>query len=162
MTKKEELKEYNLEYKRFSLARNFKPADLITIFNGFCGVTSILCVLRLLASLDSPSLVPTMSQLKTQQVIILRNAFKYPFYGLCFDIFDGRVARWTGLSSLLGQQLDSLADLISFGVSPAVLGYLFGLRTDMDLIVLALFVCAGIARLGRFNVTAHLIPDKSK
>lgn len=87
-------------------------------------------------------------------------AFGLPFLGLLFDFLDGKVARLTKNGpSLLGQELDSLSDLISFGVAPAILGYVVGLRTRLDTLILAFFVCAGLARLARFNVTTHVIPQ---
>jgi CDP-diacylglycerol--serine O-phosphatidyltransferase len=63
---------------------------------------------------------------------------------------------------MLGQEMDSLADLVSFGVAPATLAYTLGLRTVLDQIALLLFVSGGLARLARFNATVALIPaDKS-
>jgi CDP-diacylglycerol--serine O-phosphatidyltransferase len=81
---------------------------------------------------------------------------------MLFDFFDGKVARWKGESSILGQELDSLADLISFGVAPAALAFVIGLRSLLDILTLSLFVCCGLARLARFNVTTHLIPKDEK
>ncbi len=86
----------------------------------------------------------------------------------------------TGGGSLLGQELDSLADLvgparrdqagastqpllpqISFGVAPATLAYTLGLRHTLDVAALLLFTSGGLARLARFNATVALIPTKS-
>lgn len=78
--------------------------------------------------------------------------------GLFFDFFDGRVARWRNKSSLMGQELDSLADLISFGVAPAICAFTLGLQTTIDTLFLGLFVLCGLARLARFNVTVSNIP----
>jgi CDP-diacylglycerol---serine O-phosphatidyltransferase len=78
--------------------------------------------------------------------------------GFFFDALDGRVARWRGKSSLMGQELDSLADLISFGVSPAVVAFALGMRTPADHVALTLFVLCGLTRLARFNVTTQVIP----
>ena len=47
---------------------------------------------------------------------------------------------------------------VSFGVAPAVLAFTLGQRTAVDVFILTFFVCSGIARLARFNVTAHLVP----
>lgn len=63
---------------------------------------------------------------------------------------------------MLGQELDSLADLISFGVAPATLAFLIGLRSSIDMLILSFFVCCGIARLARFNVTQHVVMDGKK
>ena len=78
-----------------------------------------------------------------------------PVVALVFDAMDGYVARRDKRrQSLLGADLDSLADIVSFGVAPAVLGYTLGLRGFWDVLVLTYFVCSGISRLARFNVTA--------
>jgi len=75
-------------------------------------------------------------------------------FGFFFDTFDGRVARLTKTQSELGMQLDSLADVITFGAAPAMLVYKWGL-THLGLwgvVVAWLFVAAGAMRLARFNV----------
>ena len=82
--------------------------------------------------------------------------------GLFFDFFDGKVARWRGKSSLMGQELDSLADLVSFGLAPAACAFAIGFRTPVDHVVLAFYVLCGLTRLARFNVTVAMLPkDKS-
>jgi CDP-diacylglycerol---serine O-phosphatidyltransferase len=75
-------------------------------------------------------------------------------FGFFFDTFDGRVARLTKTQSALGLQLDSLADVITFGAAPAMLVYKWGLsRFGLWGIVIAfLFVAAGALRLARFNI----------
>ena len=80
---------------------------------------------------------------------------------LFFDIADGRVARRRGEHSPFGQELDSLADIVSFGVAPAALGYGLGLRGGFDVIILIFFVACGISRLARYNVTAGQLSDDS-
>ena len=72
-----------------------------------------------------------------------------------FDVVDGRVARWRHRASPLGRELDSLADVISFGVAPACLGYAVGMTSPIDQLVLLYFVACGISRLARYNVTAE-------
>jgi CDP-diacylglycerol---serine O-phosphatidyltransferase len=76
---------------------------------------------------------------------------------LIFDVLDGRVARWRQQHSALGRELDSLADVISFGVAPAALGFAAGLQGGWDWVALAYFVCCGVSRLARFNVTAEAL-----
>ena len=72
------------------------------------------------------------------------------------DVLDGYVARLNRTRpSLLGADLDSLADVISFGVAPAVLGYTLGLRGGWDMLCLTYFVVCGVSRLARFNVTSR-------
>ena len=61
------------------------------------------------------------------------------------------------MQSPLGRELDSLADVISFGVAPAALGFAAGLRGGWDWIVLMYFVCCGVSRLARYNVTAETL-----
>jgi len=79
------------------------------------------------------------------------------------DAADGMVARWRHRHSPYGADLDSLADIISFGVAPAVIGHTLGLRGVWDMLILCAFVCCGIGRLARFNVTAaELMTDKGK
>jgi CDP-diacylglycerol---serine O-phosphatidyltransferase len=75
-------------------------------------------------------------------------------YALFFDMLDGRVARLTKTQSAFGLQIDSLADVISFGVAPALLVYKWSLyqRTTIGLVVAFVFAAAGAVRLARFNV----------
>ena len=78
-------------------------------------------------------------------------------FGLFFDTFDGRVARLTKTQTDLGRDLDSLADVITFGAAPALLVYKWGL-TDFGytgIFIAGLFVCAGAMRLARFNVLSR-------
>jgi CDP-diacylglycerol--serine O-phosphatidyltransferase len=76
---------------------------------------------------------------------------------LVFDSLDGRVARWRHAHSTLGRELDSLADVISFGVAPAALAFAAGMRGGWDWAVLIYFVACGVSRLARFNVTAEAL-----
>jgi len=127
----------------FSLVRNFRLADLVTIMNGVCGSFSIFSSGQYLLTKDDD---------------FLWWALALPLAGLMFDFMDGKVARWRKSTSLLGQELDSLADLISFGVAPAVVAFAVGLRTYLDTICLTGFICCGLARLARFNATVALVP----
>ncbi|KAL9553159.1 hypothetical protein MBANPS3_003409 [Mucor bainieri] len=127
----------------FSMVRNFYLADVITLMNGVCGVQSVLSSMRYLTSNNVRDLYTAM--------------YLMPL-GMLFDFMDGRVARWRNNSSLLGQELDSLADLISFGLAPVALAYAVGMRTYLDTIALTYFVCCGIARLARYNATVALAP----
>src|SRR4051794_40666898 len=61
----------------------------------------------------------------------------------------------------MGGDLDSLSDVISFGVAPAVLGFTLGLRGGWDMLCLTYFVVCGVSRLARFNVTAATLADPS-
>jgi CDP-diacylglycerol--serine O-phosphatidyltransferase len=75
-------------------------------------------------------------------------------FALFFDTLDGRVARLTKTQSAFGLQIDSLADVISFGVAPSLLVYKWSLeqRPGLGLAAAFLFTAAGAARLARFNV----------
>jgi CDP-diacylglycerol--serine O-phosphatidyltransferase len=122
------------------MLRSYTPADVFTLANASCGTITIFLCLSYIADERSRQLWA---------------AFVLPVVALVFDTMDGYVARRDKRrQSLLGADLDSLADIVSFGVAPAVLGYTLGLRGGWDVIVLTYFVCAGISRLARFNVTA--------
>ncbi|KAI1180986.1 hypothetical protein F4777DRAFT_596168 [Nemania sp. FL0916] len=129
----------------FSLLRALHMADYITELNGACGIMSVFSSLRY--CLGDPA---------DKSTLYLALAF-LPF-GLFFDFMDGRVARWRKKSSMMGQELDSLADLISFGLAPACVAFSMGLRTPVDHVCLTVFVLCGLTRLARFNVTAANIP----
>jgi CDP-diacylglycerol--serine O-phosphatidyltransferase len=81
-----------------------------------------------------------------------------PFIGLAIvvDMLDGRIARMTGTTSEFGVQFDSLADIISFGVAPAILAFSWGLQPlgRLGWAVGFLFVAAAAVRLARFNIQA--------
>ncbi|KAJ2158322.1 CDP-diacylglycerol-serine O-phosphatidyltransferase [Coemansia sp. RSA 552] len=128
---------------RFSLVRSFQLADFVTLGNGVCG---------------SLSLFFAQKALLTQSTDFLFSSFWCIPVGVIFDFLDGRVARWQGSTSLLGQELDSLADLCTFGIAPAVLGFACGFQKMLDLVVLTYFVCCGLARLARFNATVAAMP----
>jgi CDP-diacylglycerol--serine O-phosphatidyltransferase len=144
----------------FSLIKALHLADLITLMNGFCGILSIFCSLRHCLADVTLGGVDTAGVSSHRLRHIYMALLLLPF-GLAFDFLDGRVARWRKKSSLMGQELDSLADLISFGVAPAVAAFSIGMRTDADSICLAFFVLCGILRLARFNVTVQALPKDS-
>ncbi|KFA72360.1 hypothetical protein S40288_05577 [Stachybotrys chartarum IBT 40288] len=130
----------------FSLIQALHMADLITLLNGFCGVMSIISSLRYALG-DDP-----------HRVNDIWWALAFLPFGFFFDAFDGKVARWRGKSSLMGQELDSLADLISFGVAPAMVAFIIGFRSTLDTYGLAFYVLCGLTRLARFNVTVSVLP----
>ncbi|KIH88966.1 phosphatidylserine synthase [Sporothrix brasiliensis 5110] len=132
----------------FSLVRALHLADFITELNGLCGILSIFSSLRY--CIDPTSRFNLWIALALLPL------------GLFFDAMDGKVARWRKKSSMMGQELDSLADLISFGVAPAAVAFSIGIRSTVDHVMLAFFVLCGLTRLARFNVTTAVIPkDKS-
>lgn len=73
------------------------------------------------------------------------------------DMFDGKIARTkkdrTEDEQMFGIQIDSLCDLVCFGVLPAMIGYMLGMNHPMDITILVLFVLGGLVRLAYFNVT---------
>lgn len=79
-----------------------------------------------------------------------------------FDALDGMLARLTNSSSIFGVELDSLSDIVSFGVAPGILVYVFGLNEFglLGLIVSALPALCGAVRLARFNVDVELQGEK--
>jgi len=83
------------------------------------------------------------------------------FAAAVMDGLDGRVARWTGTTSAFGEQLDSLADVVSFGIAPAFHVFRWGLAEfgRAGCLVSFLFVICGACRLARFNVQIH-VTDK--
>jgi CDP-diacylglycerol---serine O-phosphatidyltransferase len=126
--------------KRLSMLRSYTPADALTLANASCGTISIFFCLSYIADERSRQLWA---------------AFVLPVVALACDAADGYIARLdTRRQSVLGADLDSLADIVSFGVAPAVLGYTLGLRGLWDVVCLTWFVCCGISRLARFNVTS--------
>lgn len=130
----------------FSMIRTFALADVITLGNAACGTGAILAC---------------MSYTATGSRDAALWAFALLPVALVCDALDGSVARWRRKSSPLGGDLDSLADIVSFGVAPAVLGYALGMRGGWDVAILCYFVACGISRLARYNVTAAEMSDES-
>src|SRR5690606_35440149 len=131
--------------RRFSMIRNFQLADFFTLGNGFAGMGAILA---------------TLKYVRTMEVRYLTYVFALLPIALILDFLDGRIARWRRKVSTMGQELDSLADLISFGVAPAVLGFALGLDGTWDALILLYFVGCGISRLARYNSTAADLSDE--
>ncbi len=122
------------------MIREFHLADWFTLGNAVCGVGALFSA---------------MSYLATQDVVHIYFAAALVLAALIFDVLDGRIARWRQKSSAMGRELDSLADVISFGVAPAIIAYGCGMQGLYDRVVLAYFVACGVSRLARYNVTAE-------
>ncbi|CAN5333743.1 CDP-alcohol phosphatidyltransferase family protein [soil metagenome] len=128
--------------KHFSMVREFHLADFFTLGNAACGMGSVFFAMSFMSSrlLDdfyiSAALAPA---------------------AFIFDVLDGRIARWRHEHSILGRELDSLADVISFGVGPAALAFAAGMSGGWDMAILMYFVCCGVSRLARYNVTAETL-----
>ncbi|MBB3226507.1 CDP-diacylglycerol--serine O-phosphatidyltransferase [Luteibacter sp. Sphag1AF] len=124
----------------FAMIREFHLADWFTLGNAAAGVSALFSM---------------MSYLQYGEVWHIYLACSLVVVALVFDILDGRVARWRQKSSALGRELDSLADVISFGVVPAAIAYGCGMQGSLDRVVLVAFVACGVSRLARYNVTAE-------
>ena len=122
------------------MIRDFHLADFFTLANAACGMAAVFCAMVYTASRSMGHFLA---------------AFGLILAALLCDVLDGRVARWRQAQSPLGRELDSLADVISFGVAPAALGFAAGMSGALDWIALVYFVCCGVSRLARYNITAE-------
>jgi len=132
--------------KPFALIREFHLADWFTLANAVCG---------------TGALFSTMTYLETSDTRHVYFACSLVLAALIFDVLDGRIARWRQKTSTMGRELDSLADVISFGVAPAIIAYGCGMQGLYDRVVLAYFVACGVSRLARYNVTADALSEGS-
>jgi CDP-diacylglycerol--serine O-phosphatidyltransferase len=130
--------------KHFSMIRGFHLADFLTLGNAACGAGAIFLAMLYMA---------------TQSIMAFYCAAALAPAAFAFDVFDGRVARARNQHSSLGRELDSLADVISFGMAPAALAFAAGMRGGWDAVILIYFVCCGVSRLARYNVTAEQLSE---
>src|SRR3982751_1682785 len=131
--------------RHLTMLRSYTAADALTIGNAASGTIAVFLCLDYLAA-DERRYVWIA-------FVLLPGA-------LACDVLDGYVARLNRTrQSVLGADLDSLADVISFGVAPAVLGFTLGMRGGWDMLILTYFVVCGVSRLARFNVTAADLAD---
>ena len=130
--------------KPFAMIREFHLADWFTLANAVCGTGALFSV---------------MTYLQTTDVRHIYFACGMVLAALVFDVLDGRIARWRQKTSAMGRELDSLADIISFGVAPAVIAYGCGMQGLYDRIVLVCFVACGVSRLARYNITAEALSE---
>ena len=128
--------------KHFSMIRGFHLADFFTLANAGCGVASVFFAMSYVESQWGSHFLAAAALLPAALVL---------------DVLDGRIARWRHTHSALGRELDSLSDVISFGVAPAALAYAAGMRGGWDCAILIYFVCCGVSRLARYNVTAETL-----
>ena len=133
--------------QHFSMIREFHLADWLTLGNAFCGTGAVFAAMRYLQEGGIQDLLIGMALVPLAFVL---------------DALDGNVARWRRQQSVLGRELDSLADIISFGVAPAALAYACGMQGGWDWLILSYFVCCGVSRLARFNVTAEALSAGSE
>jgi CDP-diacylglycerol--serine O-phosphatidyltransferase len=125
--------------RRFRRGAYLLPS-LLTLGNLFCGYASVVFAMRG----------------NFQQAAILIGI------AIVLDMLDGRVARLTGTTSAFGVEFDSLADVVSFGMAPAILAFTWGLQPFGRLGWAAgfLYVSAAAIRLARFNIQSGLNQDK--
>lgn len=126
------------------MIREFQLADWFTLGNAVCGMGALFSI---------------MTYLESDEIRHVYFSCALVFAALIFDVLDGRIARWRQKASLMGQELDSLADVISFGVAPAIIAYGCGMQGLYDRIVLVYFVTCGVSRLARYNVTASALSE---
>jgi CDP-diacylglycerol---serine O-phosphatidyltransferase len=130
--------------RHFSMIRSFHLADLFTLANGCCGTAAIFFA---------------MAYVRQEATAKVYTAGALVVLALVFDVLDGRIARWRHRASPLGRELDSLADVVSFGVAPACMAYAVGMTGLLDQLLLVYFVACGISRLARYNVTAEALSE---
>src|SRR5262245_36088741 len=126
--------------RHFSMIRDFHIADVFTLANGASGTAAILLA---------------MEHVREARASRVYGVALLVIAALAFDVLDGRIARRRHAASPLGRELDSLADVISFGVAPACLAYAVGMSGLWDVLALLYFAACGIRRLARHNVPAE-------
>jgi CDP-diacylglycerol--serine O-phosphatidyltransferase len=133
--------------------------SLFTVGTLICGYYAILAALR-------GSLALAAGGVEGVSATAFDNAAKAIGFAILFDGLDGRIARLTNSTSAFGREFDSLADVVTFGVAPAILAYAWGIRAAREMfgppliehlhqvgwIVTFAYVICGAARLGRFNI----------
>ena len=129
------------------MIREFTLADWFTLGNAVCGMGSMFSI---------------MTYLQNGVVVHVYFASALVLAAFVFDVLDGRIARWRQKTSVLGRELDSLADVISFGVAPALMAYGCGMQGLYDRIILTAFVACGVSRLARYNVTAEAFSQEGQ
>ena len=128
------------------MLRDFHLADFFTLGNAACGVGGVLFA---------------MLYMRTQLPFDFFAAAALAPAAFVFDVLDGKIARARHQHSALGRELDSLADVVSFGVAPAALAFAAGMQGGWDAAALIYFVCCGVSRLARYNVTAESLSADS-
>jgi len=144
--------------------------SLFTVGTLVCGYFAILSTQsagQMLAAAAAASLGSKAAEFSALAAVALDNASKAIGWAIVFDGLDGRIARMTNTATPFGRELDSLADVITFGVAPAVLAYVWGVRAianlagtpeliqhfrEMAAILTFAYVICGAARLARFNI----------
>ena len=111
------------------ILRLMKLADIFTVGNLCCGILSILLAMDGHYGLSASML----------------------FLAVVFDVLDGKIAGLLHQKNLFGKQIDSMSDLVSFGVAPALLYYSMSSPGVLGIVVSLFFVACGMFRLARYN-----------
>jgi len=129
--------------------------NLMTAGNLFCGFAAVLRIIEAALAIDNGT---SVAQYYHEAILFI--------LGACvFDLLDGRLARLGGHESPFGREFDSLADLISFGIAPALLVYQMVLRDFQSVagwLIAFIFLLCGALRLARFNCYAQLDSPQAK
>ena len=129
---------------------------MLTLCNFFCGFLAICYI------------TDSFSVIGEEKAELLYYAAWLIFLGMFFDLFDGKVARLTNQASEFGAQMDSMADLMTFGIAPAFLAkglieaYNIGVPPKMAYIIGAFYAACAALRLARFNVETELDEDSHR
>lgn len=138
--------------------------NLMTAGNLFCGFSACLrCI-------EANYAMRGMEGLPAAAITDFKWAVTYIFLAMGFDALDGRLARMGGRESLFGAEFDSLADIVSFGLAPALLVYFLILsptQGEPELLGLGgllgfIYLLAAAVRLARFNVITHPLLQKPR
>src|SRR5437868_2974647 len=172
----DEPRQHPLRRKEDQTPRRFRKGlyilpSLFTAANVLLGYYAILQVIH---GAVNYAVAQTTQNPAVQQFWHFDNAAKAIGFAVLFDGLDGRIARMTGTSSDFGRELDSLADVITFGVAPALLAWAWGfhevsaeisspdmatLLPRLGAIASFLFLIAGASRLARFNISSNPQPS---
>jgi CDP-diacylglycerol--serine O-phosphatidyltransferase len=142
----------NLPTEEDSRLKIYLLPNLLTAGNLFCGFLALTRIVE--ADLGAPGFE-----------VAIRQALFFILLACVFDLLDGRVARMGGFESPFGQEFDSLADVVSFGVAPAflvhriVLADVFVNHPEFGWFIASIYLLCGAFRLARFNVMATYAPS---
>src|SRR6476469_786164 len=131
--------------------------NLMTAGNLFCGFAAVLCIYD--GAQDSDFKLAAVK---------FHDAIWFILAACIFDLLDGRLARLGGHDSPFGREFDSLADIVSFGIAPALLVYqiVLGEFQNLGWIIAFIYLACGALRLARFNCVSAaagsiVVPSKS-
>lgn len=154
----------NDPFSQENASRIYLLPNLMTAGNLFCGFVAIIkCIQAHYFMIGADMITPESSELFTEAVWLI-------FGAMAFDSLDGRLARMGGRESLFGGEFDSLTDMVSFGLAPALMMFFLILSPTQGYPIFqkigwffgfVYLLCAGI-RLARFNVITHPLINKGE